>query len=141
MKRRGSALVEVMIAGLLIAIVATASVSALFTGARNNSRIQAHEDAALAVSHLLADLRNYVTAETAASEDAPGDPPGSWHLPGDACGSCYALSEGEHDVKARLPEDLRLRFGATLRYTVVVENINDQDVQRVQARMDWSNPP
>lgn len=140
--RRGGALVEVVIATLLLAITVTGVFAALLTAGTQSGSLVEREDASLHIDRLLDELRNYVTSDTTPTVDAPGTPAGAqrtWSLPGDSC-ACWALQEGAHDVSARLPAALRAR-GATLGYDVSVVTVNGSPLRRVTARMTWEPVP
>ena len=137
---KGGALVEVIISGLLIAIVAAAVMSAVLSSSRNLSRVQTREDVALNLSQLLEELKNYVTADTGIIQGAPGDSAGSWHLRGDSCEACWALAEGRHDVTGRLDAELRQKCNASLSYNVTVVDVNGLPTRRVEARLEWRTP-
>jgi len=136
----GAALVEVLVSCLLLATVAAAVMSAVLSASENIERVQALEDVQLNLTRLLEDIKSYVTAETGPLQNAPGDPPGSWHLPGDSCAACWALSEGRHDVSGRLDPQFKQKYGASLHYDVSVVEFNGLPTRRVEARLDWSMP-
>jgi Tfp pilus assembly protein PilV len=142
LSRRGGALVEVVIATLLLAITVSGVFAALLTASTQTGSLTEREQASQHVDLLLDELRNYVTSDTAPSPDAPGEPAGparTWRLPGDACG-CWALQEGAHDVSSRLPAALRAR-GATLAYDVSVVDVNGSPLRRVSAKLTWEPVP
>lgn len=140
---RGSALVEVIIAVLLLAMAGAAVFGALVTASRQGATGPEREQASLQVEALLDELRNFTTADTSEIPSAPGDVHGSsrtWTISGDAC-NCWALAAGPHDVTARLPASLRVGRQARLGYTVAEETVNGLLVRRVNARLDWETPP
>ena len=127
-------MLEVVISILILALAVPGIFGALLSASMQTGVSTEHERAALQVQSLLDELRDFVTASTAAAADAPGDS-GTWMLTGDTCG-CWALQAGAHDVTARLPAEFR-DHGAHLRYTVDVVMVNGQNVRRVNARLEW----
>ncbi|MBI5208626.1 MAG: hypothetical protein HY927_01475 [Elusimicrobia bacterium] len=134
MGKRGSSLAEVLIATVLLASAVSTVAAVILSGLQQGGLMGTREQVALLTQGLLGELENYVTADPAPSPEAPG---GSWALPGDSC-ACWALEERTHDVTARLPSELRERFGARMSYTVTVEDRAGKAVRRVEARVDWN---
>ena len=136
--RRGAALVEVVISLLLIGVAVSAIMSAMLATSLQSVRSQDREQAALCMTQLLQELKNYVTADTAANPDAPGGAgPTGWQLPGDAC-NCWALDETRtHDVTARLPAQLA-QYGAQMTYAVRAVTVNGLDTRQVTATLTWT---
>jgi hypothetical protein len=128
-------MLEVVIAGVLLAFIAVTVASILLTtrlmAGKNEVRYSMMREAAL----LRTTLKNYVTADTTPVPNAPGSPP--WHLPGDSCDDCWALAEGEHDVTARLPVDLRVTYGVTMKYKVTPKDTGGTIVRDVSISIDW----
>ncbi|MBI5241825.1 MAG: hypothetical protein HY926_15235 [Elusimicrobia bacterium] len=141
MGRRGSALVEVVISVLLTGVAVSAIMSAMMTASAQSGRSQEREQAALCLTQLLQELRNYVTADTDPSPDAPGGAgPDGWRLRGDACG-CWALDETrEHDVTERLPAAL-VQAGAKMSYRVRIVTVNGLETREVAAALTWGPAP
>jgi Tfp pilus assembly protein PilV len=139
--QRGAALVELLVAGIVLAFAVSALVGAMLGTSRASHRSKGRETAALYTTMLLEELKNYVTADASPREGAPGDPPGSWKLKGDPCG-CWALMEGAHDASALLPSEFRDKAKARLTYTVNVETVGAEgdEVRTVEARLDWEEP-
>ena len=135
---RGGALIEVVVAVLILALTVPGIFGALLTASAQTTVSTEHERASLEVQSLLDELRDFVTANADPSAEAPGEA-GTWHITGDDCG-CWALQAGNHDVTTRLPADIRAR-GARMRYTVDVLMVNGQAVRRVNARLDWEPAP
>jgi Tfp pilus assembly protein PilV len=136
-RRRGGAMIEVVISVLILALAVPGIFGAMLSATGQTSVSVEQERAALEVQSLLEELRNYVTANPASSE-GPGAA-GGWVLPGDSC-ACWALQAGDHEATERLPRDLRDR-GARLRYTVDLVAVNGEPVRRVHARVDWGTAP
>lgn len=141
MDRRGTALVEVVVATLLVAVAVSAMSGALLSSGGQSNRAQDEELASVQLETLLAELRNFVTSDPTPSPDSVGAGPDirgnyDWRLEGDACG-CWALDETRaHDVTSRLPAEFRARHPeARLTYTVRLEA---DETRRVDAHLDWN---
>lgn len=144
-KESGVALVEVLIAGLLLAIAVSAMMGAMLTSKRSGKRSVEREMAAMESHRLLQGLKNYVAVpaegkeEPDAVEGAPGYPPGSgnWRIEGDPC-NCWALAEGDHDATSWLSPLFMADYpGARMTYKVSVVNINNNNVRRVAVSLQW----
>ncbi len=102
-RRRGAALVEIIISLLLIGVAVSAIMSAMLSTSVQSTQSKGRERTALCLNQLLQELRNYVTAETSSSPDAPGGAGASgWKLPKDTCSglgaNCWALAVGSHNL-------------------------------------------
>ncbi|MBI5883076.1 MAG: type II secretion system protein [Elusimicrobia bacterium] len=136
MDSRGTTFVELMVATVLLASAASMVGSVFLSGSQQSARAQRREEGSVCLQQLMDELRNYVTADTGTVAAAPG---GSWALPGDGCGSCWALQPGKHDVTARLPTAWAgVGMEAAMSYTVAGESRNGLTVRRVDARIDWN---
>jgi hypothetical protein len=112
--------------------------SALLTTSLLSGRSQDQEQAAVSLNQLFQELRNYVTADTSPSTDAPGGAGATgWQLPGDAC-NCWALDAAHtHDVTARLPAPMAAQ-GAKMTYTVSLVPVNGLEARQVTATLTWT---
>lgn len=137
--RSGSALPEVIVAAFIMSFVAV-TVGALLLSSNVFSKDTAIKYAmAQEAGRLRSILKNYVTADTSVTLNAPGSPP--WHLPEDStCNQCWALQAGEHDATALLAADLRDKYKATLKYVVKVEKFGGSEVRKVSIKSNWEMP-
>ncbi|MBI5594828.1 MAG: hypothetical protein HY928_01935 [Elusimicrobia bacterium] len=144
-EERGATLAEVLIAILLLAFMVSSMVGVLFSSSLGATTGDVRLRASQAVEALDGDLRNFVAADRASVERAPGAP--AWHLPGDRCDgcaggpTCWALQDRcTHDVSARLPADLRQGFGMGMSYTVEVKDHGGQPVRKARISVSWAAP-
>jgi hypothetical protein len=138
--RPGTALPEVLVATFILAFIAM-TVSALLL---SSNMMTKDSTAKYALSQeaikLRAVLKNYVTADTTVTLNAPGSPP--WHLPeDDSCSDCWALQEGTHEVTSSLPAYLRTNYAATLKYKVTLAKSGSRDIRKVSITAGWTPPP
>jgi Tfp pilus assembly protein PilV len=136
--RSGSALVEIMIATLLVGIAVSAIAGAMITTSMSSPRARSQTQAAVYADDVLEELKNFVTADQNPNSEAPG-PGNSYLLSGDACG-CYALQPGVHDVSSRLDATFRATYNASMTYTVADVNVNGQTLKTVTVRVNWRQP-
>jgi hypothetical protein len=147
-RRRGAALVEVVISMLLImvavaAIMGSMLASSLQTGPSNGqagpSGVDQHqEQATLCLNQLLQELKNYVTADhTTYTQDAPnGAAAAGWTIPGDTCSNCWALTPGQHTINvAQAQSTSACANAASLSYTVTS---NSDGTSQVVANITWN---
>ncbi|MBI3300195.1 MAG: hypothetical protein HYZ75_18665 [Elusimicrobia bacterium] len=142
---RGTTLVEVVIAILILSVVVAGFSSGLYAAIAGTKQGDARQQASLSARQLQEELKNYVTADPTTAEGAPGSPP--WHLPGDACtgcaggSACWALTEAcTHDVSGRLPEEYRTGYLMTLRYRVDLVSSGGETLREVAIDVDWQSP-
>jgi len=137
--RCGAALVEVVVGSMVLAMAAAIVGNVLLSSfvVKNYDRVRftlAGETVALKEA-----LKNYVTADTHVTLNAPGVPP--WHMPEDSsCSGCWALAPGTHDVTQRLPVELRSKYAATLKYTVAGRSYKGRGVSYVKVEANWNIP-
>jgi Tfp pilus assembly protein PilW len=142
---RGSTLVELVVAMLLVAVAVSSLMAAMLSLPRNQQASQEWERGSFCANSVLHDLRNYVKPAgfTDAIPTAPTDmtnpaSPKPWHLPGDTCTSCWALEAGLHDGTMAMPASCRTgTYAATLAYTVAVVVINGQETRTASAVISW----
>ncbi|MDD2805391.1 MAG: hypothetical protein PHV33_07535 [Elusimicrobiales bacterium] len=138
-RRRASALIEVVLGSIILAMAVAALGGILLSSFRVKDSGQVRFSLAEYSAALKEDLKNYVTADTSITLNAPGSPP--WHMPEDAsCAACWALSPGTHDVSSRLPSDLRTTYGATLKYVVTNSTYKGRTGLNVKISTDWTAP-
>jgi len=137
--RGGHALVEVIISAVILAVASAAISSMLLSTYSTPHKSIVKHQMLLAERKLREELRAYVTADTSVTENAPGDPP--WHLPEDTnCTHCWALSEGDHNATLMIPESLRVKYSAAMRYTVAWEGDGLSKLQKVDIVTEWEIP-
>lgn len=131
---RGSSLVEVMIATLLLSVAVSLITISVLNAMLIQTRVGKKEVVVNSIDRLLVELRNYVTEDTSPRAGAPGSPPGSWKLPGDTC-NCWALKTGiTHNGKFFLPAKfVGNPHNATLTYQVT---LGPNGTRRVNASFD-----
>lgn len=137
--RKGATLVEIVVGSMIIAVTAALVGNILLASLSATTSDQTRFTITNEAAALKEELKNYVTADTSITQNAPGSPP--WHLPEDSsCADCWALSEGVHDATTRLPAKLRDTYKATLKYTVTDEIYHGRKGQNVKIETNWENP-
>ncbi len=145
---RGTTLVEVLVAILLVAMVTLSVFSVTLTSKRLGGKAERKIAAANAAKRVLERLKNYISADpTAATASyAPG---GDWGFRDgsmqDSCYPRYALDPGcvPHDVSSFLPAPLRLPpYNMRMIYTVTADFPPGDPNFRptVNVRVDWDEP-
>lgn len=136
----GVALVELLVAMLLVALAVSAVAGSLLSVSRNRGRLERREQGLLHVNQLLQELKRFVSSDPSA-QTADMAPEGCWNFrdppPAGACLPGWALSDGAHDASFLLPGAWRAEFGARLTYTVS----RPAGLPEVAARLNWGEPP
>lgn len=137
--RKGFTLIEIVVASIILAMVvvtcATLLISTFSSFPKEKSKYLASQEA----NSLKEELKNYVTDDLSITANAPGNPP--WHLPDDAsCSDCWALAEGNHEVTARLPAEVRATYGATMSYSVTIVQYQGREMRNVSINVNWTAP-
>ena len=133
-------MVEVVIATLILALAVSSFVAGMLSTTMQARKVEGRDRGSRHTNALLQELRNYVTAAPMPAPGAPGNP--AWHLPGDACAGCWALSEGRHDVTALLPAELSAPpLNARMTYTVTLRLSGGDTARAVDAEMTWDAEP
>lgn len=97
---RGTSLVEVVIAILLVAMMTGPIMSTVLTSSMSQRRVERRVAAAAAARSLSERLKGFVVADRRLAR-GPGVGPDGWSLPGDREG-VYALAPGVHALDAGL---------------------------------------
>lgn len=138
--RRGHALIEVIIASLLLALMTVPVMTAAFSGRQLGAKTQRRLQAAWGARRVAESLKGYVVADrTLASGPGTGD--GGWYLPGDASG-LSALEPGRHELLADqwLPELAPAPYNGRIAY-VVTQRATPQGPQaNVSFDIQWTEP-
>jgi hypothetical protein len=149
--RRGTAMAEMLVATLLVALAVSMVMGALLNAPTQGKRSEISEKAHSGADLLLETLANY-TRDPQAASDPEATPPGvpAWHLPGDACtalpADCWALAACPtgadcHTATAMLPGDFRAApYNATMSYRVWTETSNGETIRNVSATVNWDRP-
>jgi hypothetical protein len=132
---RGTSLVEVVIAILLVAMMTGPIMSTVLTTAVSQHRVERRVTAAASARALSESLKGYVTADRRLAP-GPGVGRDGWTLPGDAEG-IYALAPGVHRLDAAvwapgLP-------GATVAYAVTVRDTPSGPEPDVDMAFQWED--
>ncbi|MBI4424559.1 MAG: type II secretion system protein [Elusimicrobia bacterium] len=138
----GFTLAEIIVSVFLIAVAAAALFSVLLTAKQSRAGADTKLEGTLYCERLAEQLKAYVGYEIAR---LPGTPAG--HLDGDACPSplsagCYALAPGVHDVTSALPEAIREKYQATLKYEVTADVDGGGELmgRQVKFHFKWTPP-
>lgn len=136
--RRGAALVEIIISMLLIGVAVSAMMSAMLSTSLQSGRSEDREQNALCLNQLLQEVRNYVTADTSSSPDAPnGAGPKGWTLPGDTCNNCWALAQGKHTIAVD-QAPAACANATAISYVVTPVTVNNDTINQVTAQITWT---
>lgn len=134
----GHALVEVVIAMLLLLIASSAITGTVLTGRQSSGRTVRRAQAAQAVRRVTEALKIYQTADPTAAT-GPGNAPNGWGLPGDDCG-CAAFSIGRHNLDSAVwAPDLAAQGGA-ISYRVRMRNTALGPQPSVTFNVTWAEP-
>lgn len=136
-RRLGGSLVEVVIAGVVLAMCAVTASGLLLSIFTVPRKASVKHEMILAGRKLREELKSYVTADVAVTHSAPGNPP--WHLPQDSsCNNCWALEPGGHDATSMLSDELRAK-GATMKYVVTRQRVGGRILPKVDITLKWDD--
>lgn len=132
-----------MVAMLLTSIMVTSVFSVALTVKTGGSKGERKIKAAAGARQVAAQLKNYVTGDaTPGAISGPGVGPGGWSMPGDACGTCYALAAGSHTLTGVLPQTFEAPpFNAQVLYFISwTDTVNGRPVPSVSITTTWTDP-
>lgn len=159
MNRKGFTLLEVVVSLLLTAIMISAVMSVALSARRSGAQTECRIIADQASRDMMAMLRNFVTADPAATAiSGPGnqaDPANRWKMDGydldgvpggttyaDDQGSVYALATGTHTITNFLPSWFSgLPCNATIKYYVAYPqafSVANGTMPWVSVTVDWA---
>lgn len=135
---RGSSLVEVIVAILLIALMTAPLMSTALTGRMSMGRADRQIAAAAAVRALSEQLKAYVAADLSLAT-GPGTGASGWLLPGDQSGMT-ALQAGHHDLAASRWLSALAPYGGTISYDVTSVPTPSGPRADVTFNVAWKEP-
>lgn len=135
--RRGSSLIEVIIATLLLAMMTVPIMAVTLTGGALTGKTERRLYASTAAARLAETLKAYVVADTTLIAGPNGD----WALPGDSSG-LNALEAGHHDLSPEIwvPELAGAPYFATVAYDVSVRQTPQGPLPDVSFDIRWNDP-
>lgn len=135
---RGSSLMEVIVAILLLAMMATPIMSVALSGRMASGRADRRIAAAAAIRRVSEHLKAYVTADRALAR-GPGDGDDGWALPGDAS-KASALDPGHHELEPAVWVPALAPFSGKISYDVSVRRTPSGAEPSVGFRVSWDEP-
>ncbi len=144
-RETGFTLVETLVAILLMAVVVMSVFSIALTSRTAGKKTSRKAIAGIYTKTVEEKLKSYITGDLDSTTSGPN---ADWWIPGDACGNCWALAPGAHDMTSILPAVCTPNqpicsgapANATLTYTVVNQGgcVEAGCRKRVEVKLDWT---
>lgn len=136
--RRGTSLVEVVVAMLIVGLLSALCMPIFLTGRLSEGRAERRAAAADVAHRLSEELKAYVTADPSLAP-GPGGGVDGWSLPGDTSGR-RALAAGPHPLNSALWAGRLAEFRPNISYTVEVRRSPSGPQPDVVIQVEWQEP-
>ncbi|MFA6031068.1 MAG: type II secretion system protein [Elusimicrobiota bacterium] len=134
----GFTLIEILISVLLIAAVVTSIFPLLLTSKLQVVKSGRRGEALNYTRQAMETLKAFTTGDSSYPTGPGGALP--WTYPGEACGGCWALAPGTHNLTPTLPASFTgAPVNGTISYTVSDFACGSRTCKQVQFSANWSD--